>query len=120
VPERPEAADRLLEAFDLADRAADLPARFSRGMRQKSALLLGLIRPLSVLLIDEPFIGLDPAGQDSLTEILRAARDEGVAVMIATHQVVFLENADRCVALHDGSLAYDGPIDLEKIRRFLD
>jgi len=120
MPERPESADRLLDAFELTDRAGDLSARFSRGMRQKSSLLLGLIRPLSVLLIDEPFVGLDPAGQDSLTEILRAARDEGVAVVVATHQVTFLEHADRCVALHDGALAYDGPIDLERIRRFLD
>jgi ABC-2 type transport system ATP-binding protein len=120
LPGAPESADALLETFDLTDRADDLPVRFSRGMRQKSALVLGLIRPFSVLLIDEPFIGLDPSGQDALTALLRTARDDGVAVMVATHQVAFLENADRCVALTDGKVAYDGAVDLEKIKRFLE
>lgn len=120
LDERPKSADFLLDNFGLAARAGDLPARFSRGMRQKTALLLGLIRPLSVLVIDEPFVGLDPSGQDVLTELLLATSDAGAAVMIATHQIGFLEHAHRCVALSDGKLAYDGPIDLERIRGFLD
>ncbi len=120
LDERAASADQLLETFGLTERSDDLPARFSRGMRQKSALVLGFVRPLSILLIDEPFVGLDPAGQESLTELLRAARDDGMAVVVATHQLGFLTNADRCIALHDGVLAYDGPIDIEKIRRFLD
>jgi len=120
LPGRPEAADGLVELFGLTDRAEDLPARFSRGMRQKSALVLGLVRPFSVLVIDEPFVGLDPSGQESLTTIVGTARDEGAAVLVATHQLAFLEHADRCVALTDGSVAYDGPVDLEQVRRFLD
>jgi ABC-type multidrug transport system ATPase subunit len=120
APGAPESADELLDTFGLTDRADDLPAKFSRGMRQKSALVLGLIRPYSVLIIDEPFIGLDPSGQDALTQLLRGARNDGVAVMVATHQIAFLENADRCVALTEGTVAYDGAIDLEKINRFLE
>ena len=120
LPGRPDAADGLVELFGLTDRADDLPARFSRGMRQKSALVLGLVRPFSLLVIDEPFIGLDPSGQESLTEMLGTARDEGAAVLVATHQLAFLEYADRCVALVDGSVAFDGPVDLERIRHFLD
>ena len=120
LPGRPDSADDLVERFDLAARSGDLPARFSRGMRQKSALVLGLIRPFSILVIDEPFIGLDPSGQESLTEVLTGARRDGAAVIVATHQLAFLEHADRCVALADGALAYDGPIDLDRIRTFLD
>ena len=51
-------------------RADDLPARFSRGLRQKTAIVLALVRPFSVLLVDEPFVGLDPAGQTALAELL--------------------------------------------------
>jgi ABC-2 type transport system ATP-binding protein len=120
LPRRPDAAEDLLELFGLSSRAADLPARFSRGMRQKSALVLGLVRPMSVLLVDEPFVGLDPPGQHALVELLHAARDDGIAVVIATHQLTFLEHAQRCIALRDGELAYDGAVELDQIRPFID
>jgi ABC-type multidrug transport system ATPase subunit len=120
LPGRPDSADRLLEIFGLTARAGDLPARFSRGMRQKSALVLGLIRPLSVLIIDEPFVGLDPSGQEALVDLVVGASQDGAAVLIATHQIAFLEHADRCVALRDGEVAYDGPIELDEIQGFLE
>jgi ABC-2 type transport system ATP-binding protein len=120
LPGWPPLADELLLAFNLAARADDLPSRFSRGLRQKTALLLGLIRPFSVLLVDEPFVGLDPAGQDALTDLLEAAAEAGAAVLTATHQVAFLEHATRCLALRDGALVYAGPPDFDQIRPFLD
>ncbi len=61
----PERADALLEVLGLAHRADDLPSRFSRGLRQKTSLVLGLVRPFSILLVDEPFVGLDPSGQSA-------------------------------------------------------
>jgi ABC-type multidrug transport system ATPase subunit len=110
-PARPESADELLDHLNLAHRADDLPARFSRGLRQKTAIVLALVRPFSALLVDEPFVGLDPSGQDALAELLTAAADAGCAVMVATHQLAFLERASRCVALRDGEIAYRGPVD---------
>ena len=120
LPGWPPLADELLLTFNLAARADDLPSRFSRGLRQKTALLLGLIRPFSVLLVDEPFVGLDPAGQGALTDLLEAAAEAGAAVLTATHQVGFLEHATRCLALRDGALVYSGVSDFEHIRPFLD
>jgi ABC-2 type transport system ATP-binding protein len=120
LPGWPPLADELLLAFNLAARADDLPSRFSRGLRQKTALLLALIRPFSVLVVDEPFVGLDPAGQDTLTNLLEAAAEAGAAVLTATHQVAFLEHATRCLALRDGALVYSGVSDLEHIRPFVD
>jgi ABC-type multidrug transport system ATPase subunit len=117
---RPEAADELLGMLNLTARADDLPARFSRGLRQKTAIVLALVRPFSVLLVDEPFVGLDPAGQDSLADLLTAAADAGCAVLVATHQLAFLERTDRCVALRDGAIAYRGPVDREVIDPLLD
>ena len=82
--------------------------------------MLALVRPFSVLLVDEPFVGLDPAGQDALAELLTAAADAGCAVMVATHQLAFLERAARCVALRDGVVAYRGPVDRAVIDPLLD
>jgi ABC-type multidrug transport system ATPase subunit len=117
---RPESADELLSIFNLTPRADDLPARFSRGLRQKTAIVLALVRPFSVLLVDEPFVGLDPAGQSTLTDLLTAATEAGAAVMVATHQLAFLERATRCVALRDGAVVHDGSVDRDVIEPLLD
>ena len=82
--------------------------------------MLGLVRPFSVLLVDEPFVGLDPAGQSALTELLCAAAEAGTAVVVATHQLGFLGHATRCLALRAGEPAYDGPVDIERIENLLD
>jgi ABC-type multidrug transport system ATPase subunit len=99
----------LLDALALTERADDLPSRFSRGLRQKTAILLGLIRPFSLLLIDEPFVGLDPPGRSALIELLDDANDSGATVVVATHQMDFVSRAERCVALRDGAVIFDGP-----------
>lgn len=99
----------LLDALDLTDRADDLPSRFSRGLRQKTAIVLGLIRPFSLLLIDEPFVGLDPPGRAALLELLDDAGESGATVVVATHQMDFVGTADRCIGLRDGAVIYDGP-----------
>jgi ABC-type multidrug transport system ATPase subunit len=119
-PDRPEAADELLAMLRLTGRADDLPARFSRGLRQKTSIVLALVRPFSVLLVDEPFVGLDPAGQAALADLLTAAADAGCAVLVATHQLGFLERVHRCVALRDGTVAYRGPVDRAVIDPLLD
>lgn len=109
-------ADDLLEMFNLTDRADDLPTRFSRGLRQKTALILGLIRPFSLLLADEPFLGLDTPGQETLVEVLADVAEQGAAVIVSTHQLDLAPKATRCVGLQDGQLEYDGPANPEKIR----
>jgi ABC-type multidrug transport system ATPase subunit len=115
----PERADALLEVLDLAHRANDLPSQFSRGLRQKTSLVLGLVRPFSVLLVDEPFVGLDPSGQTALTELLVEAASAGAAVLVATHQLSFLDYASRCVALRDGHTEFAGKIDVPRIQALL-
>jgi ABC-type multidrug transport system ATPase subunit len=120
VEGRPPSADQLLDVLGLTDRADDLPARFSRGLRQKTALVLGLVRPFSVLLVDEPFVGLDPPGQEALVDLLCAAAEAGTAVVVATHQLTFLRHATRCVALRDGAIAYSGPPEREAIDQYLE
>ncbi|MGZ4683333.1 MAG: ABC transporter ATP-binding protein [Acidimicrobiales bacterium] len=111
-----EYANDLLEMFNLVERADDLPSRFSRGLKQKTALILGLIRPFSLLLIDEPFVGLDTPGQETLVEVLTDVAEQGAAVLCSTHQMDLTPSATRCVGLRDGEKSYDGPATPEKIR----
>jgi ABC-type multidrug transport system ATPase subunit len=99
----------LLADLGLTSRADDLPSRFSRGLRQKTAILLALIRPFEILMVDEPFIGLDPPGRDAFVELLDDAASAGATVIVATHQLDYVTGVDRCVALRDGALVYDGP-----------
>jgi ABC-type multidrug transport system ATPase subunit len=111
-----EYANDLLDMFNLTDRSDDLPSRFSRGLKQKTALVLGLIRPFSLLLIDEPFVGLDTPGQETLVDVLADVAEQGAAVVVSTHQMDLTPKATRCVGLRDGDKSYDGPATPEKIR----
>jgi ABC-type multidrug transport system ATPase subunit len=109
-------ADDLLDMFNLENRSDDLPSKFSRGLKQKTALLLGLIRPFSLLLIDEPFVGLDTPGQETLVEVLADIAEQGASIICSTHQLDLVPKASRCVGLRDGEKSYDGPASTTKIR----
>jgi len=100
----------LLEALGLTDRADDLPTTFSRGLRQKASIALAFVRPFDLLLVDEPFVGLDRTGREALLDLLRAAHRAGAALVVATHELTTLADSDRLVALRDGTVAYDGPV----------
>lgn len=102
-------ADDLLDRLGLAHRSDDPPGGFSRGMRQKASIALAFVRPFGVLLADEPFDGLDPPSREALDELVAEAAGAGAAVILATHRIEVLEHADRCLAIEDGTLVYDGP-----------
>ena len=66
------------------------------------------ITDASVLLVDEPFVGLDPAGRNAFTELIDDACASGATVVVATHQLDYVARVERCVALRDGAVVYDG------------
>jgi ABC-2 type transport system ATP-binding protein len=104
-----ERADALLEELGLADRADFLPTQLSRGMRQKAQLACAFIRPFAVIVLDEPVVGLDPPSQERLREILIQAKEEGAAVLLATHQLAFAEGlVDRAFVLSSGKVVDEG------------
>jgi ABC-type multidrug transport system ATPase subunit len=100
--------NRLIDRVELSHRADDLPARFSRGLRQKTSIALGLVRPFDVLLVDEPFVGLDASGKNALLALLDEYNRAGAAIVVATHDPTFVERVERCVALRDGEVVHDG------------
>ena len=102
---RAAAADALRQA-DLADRAGDAVSSFSRGMRQRVALERALIHRPRLLLLDEPFTGLDDASTAALAARLRSLREAGAIVVLATHDLDLADGLfDRAVFLRDGRMA---------------
>ncbi len=112
-------AEEVAGRLGLTDRLDDLPARFSRGLRQKTSLLLGICRPFSLLLVDEPFVGLDAPGRNALLELLDEVHRDGAAVVVATHDSEFVERVDRCVALRDGEQIFDGVTTASEVLRLV-
>jgi ABC-2 type transport system ATP-binding protein len=79
-------------------------------MRQKTQLACALIRPATVLVLDEPVVGLDPPSQALLHELLVERKRAGTAVLLTTHQMAFADGlADRAVRLEEGVVADTGP-----------
>jgi ABC-type multidrug transport system ATPase subunit len=101
-------AEEVVTKLGLMDRVDDLPSRFSRGLRQKTSIVLGLVRPFSLLLVDEPFVGLDAPGRQAMFDLLEEVHADGAAVVVATHEPAFVERVDRSIALRDGEVIFDG------------
>jgi ABC-type multidrug transport system ATPase subunit len=108
-------AESLCVRLGLEERIDDLPSRFSRGLRQKTAIVLALVRPFSLLLVDEPFVGLDQPGKLVLLDLLADVHAEGAATLVATHDPTYVERVDRSVALRDGEVIFDGHASVEEV-----
>ena len=103
--------DDLLRQVGLHQRANALVRGFSRGMTQRLSLARALLHQPDILLLDEPYTGLDSAARDMLDGLLAAAHERGCAIIMSTHQLERLpEHAKRALILADGKLAYDGEV----------
>lgn len=116
--EHPEAiAAAALQRARLDDRGHDIVSKFSRGMRQRLALERALLHTPRLLLLDEPFTGLDDASTAALIARLRELRSLGCITLIATHDLDIAEAVlDRAVILQDGRLIASEP-DVTGLRR---
>jgi len=102
-PDRCVAA--ALDRAGLADRGDDLVSGFSRGMRQRLALERALLHGPRLLLLDEPFTGLDDAATRALVARLRDLKRQGRILILATHDLETVEALlDRVALLRDGRL----------------
>ncbi|MGB5489379.1 MAG: ABC transporter ATP-binding protein [Woeseiaceae bacterium] len=87
--------DRIRDVLDyvgLADRAKDLPKTFSGGMKRRLNFGCGIVHKPTVLLLDEPTVGVDPQSRQRLFEMVEAERDAGACVLYTTH---YMEEAER-------------------------
>ncbi len=106
-----EAAGRLLEEFEIADKTDKLPSELSRGMKQKLAIACGMLHAPSVLFFDEPLTGLDPLGIRRMkNSILQRARD-GAAIVLSSHLIGLLEEVcTHLLILKRGKLVAHGSL----------
>jgi heme exporter protein A len=103
--------EAALSRANLWDRRADPVASFSRGMRQRLAIERALLHSPRLLLLDEPFTGLDDDAMRATAERLRQVRDAGAIVVVTTHDLEAIEPlADRALFLKAGRVA---PIESE-------
>ncbi len=82
----------VLDHIGLADRAKDLPKKFSGGMKRRLNFGCGIVHKPGVLLLDEPTVGVDPQSRQRLFEMVEAERDAGACVLYTTH---YMEEAER-------------------------
>src|SRR5204863_8091748 len=105
VPHAETTSSAALERAALSDRANDIVQGFSRGMRQRLALERALLHSPHLLLLDEPFTGLDDASTVALIARLKELRAARCIVLVATHDLDTAEEVlDRAVVLRDGKL----------------
>lgn len=103
-----ETADRLLERVGLADRRNTPVKTFSRGMQQRLALARTLLHDPAILLLDEPYTGLDPKATGLLDEVLHDPEHKRL-ILIVTHDVEHgLAVTDRYLVLRRGRIAASG------------
>ena len=112
--------DELISRLGLDGWEDALGSELSKGMRQKASIAFALVRPFKVLLADEPLDGLDPPSRDTLFAMLAETKAAGAAIVVSTHRPDVIAAADRCVAIRDGRLAYDGPPDPKILSEIFD
>jgi ABC-type multidrug transport system ATPase subunit len=104
------ATDAALERAGLTDRAGDTVASFSRGMRQRLGLERALLHHPRLVLLDEPFTGLDDQSVGTVSARLRQLAAAGAIVLVATHDLDLADSLVTRVALmRDGRLISDEP-----------
>jgi ABC-2 type transport system ATP-binding protein len=112
-------AGKLLVQFGMDNVRDDLPAGFSKGMKQKMMLMLGFLVQPDVYIVDEPFIGLDPRATKDFLRLLEAERQRGAGVLMSTHVLDTAEKiCDSFVLISGGRMTATGT--LEEIRDIAD
>ena len=124
--EAKERALSVLERVDLLDRIDAYPGNLSGGQKQRVAIARALAMSPEVMLFDEPTSALDPELMGSVLATIRRLADEGMTMVIVTHEISFAEDvADRIIYLDEGVIAEQGPSSIiedpqsERLKRFL-
>jgi ABC-2 type transport system ATP-binding protein len=97
-------ARELLERFDLGDASHRVTAGFSHGMGRRMSVILAAFHQPRVLLLDEPFDGVDPLGVEATMDVIEDARARGAAVLVSTHlRELAVQACQHAIVLRGGS-----------------
>ncbi len=101
--------DEVLELVGLADRAKEPSKKFSGGMKRRLNIAVGLLHHPTLLILDEPTVGVDPQSRNSILESIETLSVEGMAVLYTTHYMEEAERlCDRIAVVDDGRLQAEG------------
>ncbi len=107
-----EKIQNLLMKVELSGKADNLIETYSHGMKQKTQIAAALIHSPEILILDEPFVGLDPAGVKIVKDILKEYADNGKTVFISTHILDVVENlCTKIAVIQEGKIKYIGSVD---------
>ncbi len=109
-------AQVYLERFDLAAHKHKKVKELSKGMQQKAQIIATILHRPDLLIVDEPFSGLDPLNTQMVKDLLREQRDQGVTVILCSHQMNLVEElCDRIVLIDHGKvMLYGGLADIRQ------
>jgi len=103
--------DEVLEIVGLWDRRGDRVAEYSSGMKQRLGIAAALLRDPSILILDEPANGLDPAGIVEMRELLRDLGSSGKTVFVSSHLLAEVQAmVDQVIIISNGRLVFDGAL----------
>ena len=102
--EREARAREMLEKFDLADKAEAMPAQLSGGQMQRVCIARALAGGAKLILADEPTGNLDSVSGSAVIDVFRKLAEEGVTIVMVTHNKEFAARCDRIIELKDGRL----------------
>ncbi|WP_338470504.1 ABC transporter ATP-binding protein [Niallia sp. XMNu-256] len=107
-----ERVGKLLKEFRMEKRLKWFPAHFSKGMKQKVMIMCAFLVQPSLYIVDEPFVGLDPLGIQSLLDLMEKMKESGAGILMSTHILATAERyCDRFIILHEGKVKAQGTMD---------
>lgn len=102
----------LLKEFRMEKRLNWFPAHFSKGMKQKVMIMCAFLVQPALYIVDEPFVGLDPLGIQSLLDLMKKMKKNGAGILMSTHILSTAEKyCDQFVILHEGMVRAKGTLD---------
>ncbi|GAB6087101.1 ABC transporter ATP-binding protein [Alkaliphilus crotonatoxidans] len=102
----------LLILFQMEEKLNHFPHSFSKGMRQKVMVMCALLQNPSLLIVDEPFIGLDPRAINQFIKLLYRYKNQGMGILLSTHVLDSAERlCDRFILLNHGKVIFSGTLE---------
>jgi ABC-2 type transport system ATP-binding protein len=119
--DRNESISKLAELFEIKKNLGDLISSYSHGMKQKLALISALVRKPKLLVLDEPFVGLDPKAAFSVKELMKEMCAQGSSVFFSTHVLEVAEKlCHRVAIIQKGKIVANGTMEEVKGNKSLE
>lgn len=111
LDERQQQITKYSELFEMTQSLGNVISSYSHGMKQRTALIAALVHSPKLLILDEPFVGLDPKGAYHLKQVMSEVAQSGGAIFYSTHVLDVAEKlCNKIAIIKDGKLIASGPV----------